>query len=605
MNDQYIMYAPNGELQDSIQASGVIDISNLNRRQIKDLATSAAGWSGENGGFSANDILSGQADVQGRFTRHEDFFKRKFNKQLNRNLRHTAKMQEIENAKNGDVTALGRYQNYAKEDAAKVLAPLVAGVPMIGTGVLGTAIGGVKSIYANPLLRFGLDMYGTADGVKNLFTDDGIQKTIRAVQEGDTWGAIKSGIGDVFDVASIIDLPKGINGMKNIENYRAPYRFKYIDNIGDEGTRWKHINDTDVDLTYKKYVDKGIVDPATLPKTMVTPTNTFKSNESLEDFIYLNDEIYNEESKVQWLIDNLKGKTKEEADKFLSEVSNPNSPHYNDYIKSSETSYLKDHLNNSEATRDAKRKIVERGREVEKALNFVADGIHAKNPLTKEGADFIEQLVAGGVKTYRKPKFSFDFDKTGSDYNSSMSFDGKHITMGWLEPGESLVIPKDGTILDNGFIAAHEGAHGYQKYNNKGEDLLIFDSQYMNMTDAEKKNYLKRLRPDSPEYQFDYSKIPEKTKSLLTPTIAVNDHDIELAEGASDAWGTRFNLFDKGISSAALDPNKKYNYFDLLRYKMTPQGMTDRFIRQRGGWWKGWKQQLDALNEVYKNGGKL
>jgi hypothetical protein len=43
MNDQYIMYAPNGELQDSIQASGVIDISNLNRRQIKDLAQSAAG----------------------------------------------------------------------------------------------------------------------------------------------------------------------------------------------------------------------------------------------------------------------------------------------------------------------------------------------------------------------------------------------------------------------------------------------------------------------------------------------------------------------------------------------------------------------------------
>jgi hypothetical protein len=87
--------------------------------------------------------LSGQADVQGRFTRHEDFFKRKFNKQLNRNLRHTAKMQEIENAKNGDVTALGRYQNYAKEDVAKVLAPLVVGVPMIGTGALsGVAQGG-------------------------------------------------------------------------------------------------------------------------------------------------------------------------------------------------------------------------------------------------------------------------------------------------------------------------------------------------------------------------------------------------------------------------------------------------------------------------------
>ena len=31
------------------------------------------------------------------------------------------------------------------------------------------------------------------------------------------------------------------------------------------------------------------------------------------------------------------------------------------------------------------------------------------------------------------------------------------------------------------------------------------------------------------------------------------------------------------------DNEKKYNYFDLFRYKMTPAGMTDRFIRQRGG----------------------
>jgi hypothetical protein len=43
----------------------------------------------------------------------------------------------------------------------------------------------------------------------------------------------------------------------------------------------------------------------------------------------------------------------------------------------------------------------------------------------------------------------------------------------------------------------------------------------------------------------------------------------------------------------------------LFRYKMTPTGMTDRFIMQRGGWWKGWKQQLDALNKVYRRGGKI
>lgn len=169
--------------------------------------------------------------------RREGLFMRKFNNQLKSNLRRTAKMQEIENAKNGDVTALGRYQNYAKEDVAKVLAPLVVGVPMAGTGVLGTLAGGVKSIYANPMMRFGLDMSGTTDGIKNLFTDNGVQKTIRAIQEGDYLGAIKSGAGDIFDVVSIVDLPKSVKSLSNLKNYQKPYSFKYVDNIGDEGSR--------------------------------------------------------------------------------------------------------------------------------------------------------------------------------------------------------------------------------------------------------------------------------------------------------------------------------------------------------------------------------
>ena len=65
-------------------------------------------------------------------------------------------------------------------------------------------------------------------------------------------------------------------------------------------------------------------------------------------------------------------------------------------------------------------------------------------------------------------------------------------------------------------------------------------------------------------------------------------------------------MYDMGIGTkASFDPNIKYNYWDLFRYKMTPTGIHDRFIQQRGGWWGGWKQQLDALNTIYKNGGKL
>lgn len=69
----------------------------------------------------------------------------------------------------------------------------------------------------------------------------------------------------------------------------------------------------------------------------------------------------------------------------------------------------------------------------------------------------------------------------------------------------------------------------------------------------------------------------------MTPSKKVNDHDFEFNEGYSDAMATRYNMFNKGISSAALDPTKRYTYLDLIRYKMTPTGMFDRFIRQRGG----------------------
>lgn len=89
---------------------------------------------------------------------------------------------------------------------------------------------------------------------------------------------------------------------------------------------------------------------------------------------------------------------------------------------------------------------------------------------------------------------------------------------------------------------------------------------------------------ESPKYALNYQAVPERWKQLLKPSKYVNVHDIELSEGYSDLWGTRANMYERGIGKkASFDPNKKYNYFDLLRYKMTPTGITDRFIIQRGG----------------------
>ena len=267
MEDNILYTDDQGNLHDSVQASGVLDISNLSRKEIKDLAQRAAGWSGENGGFSAQDVLSGQADVQGRFTRHEDLFKRKFNKQLGRNLRHTAKMQEIENAKNGDVTALGRYQNYAKEDVAKVLAPLVVGVPAIGTGAASGLIQGGKWLFNNPITGTGLDVLGTIAGQKNFYSDNGYKKTINRAKEGDVWGTISSGAGDVLDFLGPLDLlRRGKQAYNFIKNPTFKYKFKYVDDIGDGGTRWQHVNDTYINSEFQRLKDFRHIDQSAIAK---------------------------------------------------------------------------------------------------------------------------------------------------------------------------------------------------------------------------------------------------------------------------------------------------------------------------------------------------
>ena len=57
-----------------------------------------------------------------------------------------------------------------------------------------------------PLVRTGLDIAGAIDGARNFFSGNGVQKAVRKIKEGDTWGAVKSGFGDVLDIAGTADL---------------------------------------------------------------------------------------------------------------------------------------------------------------------------------------------------------------------------------------------------------------------------------------------------------------------------------------------------------------------------------------------------------------
>lgn len=144
-------------------------------------------------------------------------------------------------------------------------------------------------------MRFASDLKGTYDGVTNYFSNDGIQKTIRLGREGDVYGAIKSGVGDVFDIVSIVDLPFSFLKFKN---FKPSYNFKYATEIGDGGTRFQTINDMDIDRTYKRYINDGIVDEHDLPEDLLG-SNTKITKSALDDYIFLSDGIYGEQSDAQ------------------------------------------------------------------------------------------------------------------------------------------------------------------------------------------------------------------------------------------------------------------------------------------------------------------
>ena len=65
--------------------------------------------------------------------------------------------------------------------------------------------GGIYA-YTNPLLKGIIDGIGTIDGIRNAASKNGVRKTIRLTKEGDVIGAMKSGVGDIFDIAGGIGL---------------------------------------------------------------------------------------------------------------------------------------------------------------------------------------------------------------------------------------------------------------------------------------------------------------------------------------------------------------------------------------------------------------
>lgn len=92
--------------------------------------------------------------------------------------------------------------NAVKENAAKQL----AGTTATGLGTI--ALLGLSGGAAGPVAADIVNTGFGAHGLYNALSGNGIQKTVRLANQGDTWGAVKSGTGD------LIDLSLGLNAAK-------------------------------------------------------------------------------------------------------------------------------------------------------------------------------------------------------------------------------------------------------------------------------------------------------------------------------------------------------------------------------------------------------
>lgn len=207
---------------DDTEILPTIDISDLNRREVKNLARTIAGRENPHYGLTYQEVLNDKANIVGKFSRQENRFKRLVKKQYEDNLRYTQQIERAKKAGEGDVQAMKDYITSGTTEAAKHLAPLVL-TPAVASaatsGVLGTMAKGIGSALSKGWVRWPLEAIGTGDFIYRNATGQGFKKTADKFKEGDTWGGLGSATLDVLDVAGITGAAYDLYKISKVPKY--------------------------------------------------------------------------------------------------------------------------------------------------------------------------------------------------------------------------------------------------------------------------------------------------------------------------------------------------------------------------------------------------
>lgn len=174
---------------------------------------------------------------------------------------------------NGSREAARRYAEGYRWGQENVVAPRERTAPYVAAGLVGAIAtpmlldAGAMAI-ANPYVRTALDIVGNIDGTRNLLSDNGVRKTIRLVNAGDTLGAIGSGVGDALDMIGVADLARFPARLLSKTN-RALHAFDAIPPLGysDHASRartWLKdiITDKPVNIDSPSWYDESFRDRA-------------------------------------------------------------------------------------------------------------------------------------------------------------------------------------------------------------------------------------------------------------------------------------------------------------------------------------------------------